>query len=106
MRVFRRCTTDRAAKVTVSVMGFPSARRTSAGGADLSTGVDIGASTGGSATGLMAPALADLRVDRGVVTLMTTTAGWPDPRDQLWRIRRTSGVTDVVSELTPATVAV
>lgn len=51
------------------------------------------------------PALADLRVDGGVVTLMTTTAGWPDPRDQLWRIRRTSGVTDVVSELTSATIA-
>ena len=45
-------------------------------------------------------ALQDLNVNDGVVTLLTATPGWPDPRDQIWRIKRVKGITDVRSELT------
>ncbi len=45
-------------------------------------------------------ALQDLNVNDGVVTLLTATPGWPDPRDQTWRIKRVKGITDVRSELT------
>jgi hypothetical protein len=49
-------------------------------------------------------ALDDLRVDDGVVTLLTTTAGWPDPRDQMVKIKQVRGITDVTSRLAPAPV--
>ena len=45
--------------------------------------------------------LDDISVDDGVVTLLTNTASWPDPRDQIWRLKRVKGVTDVRSELAP-----
>jgi hypothetical protein len=45
------------------------------------------------------PSLDDLRVDDGVVTLHTSTAGWPDPRDQIFRLKKVKGITDVRSEM-------
>jgi hypothetical protein len=50
-------------------------------------------------------ALDDLRVDDGVVTLLTTTAGWPDPRDQMVKIKQVRGITDVTSRLAPVPVS-
>lgn len=47
-------------------------------------------------------ALEDVRVDDGVVTLLTTTASWPDPRDQIWQLKRVKGVTDVRSTVATA----
>lgn len=50
-------------------------------------------------------ALDDLRVEDGVVTLLTTTAGWPDPRDQMVKIKQVRGITDVTSRLAPVPVS-
>lgn len=50
-------------------------------------------------------ALADVCVEDGVVTLLTTTAGWPDPRDQMVKIKQVRGITDVTSRLAPAPVS-
>lgn len=44
-------------------------------------------------------ALDDVSVDDGVVTLHTTSGGWPDPHDQIWRIKQVKGITDVTSQL-------
>lgn len=46
-------------------------------------------------------ALEDVRVEDGVVMLLTRTAGWPDPRDQMARLKRIEGVTDVTSHHVP-----
>ncbi len=51
-------------------------------------------------------ALQDLNVNDGVVTLLTATPGWPDPRDQTSRIKRVKGITDVRSELTSTSTVV
>lgn len=45
--------------------------------------------------------LEDLHVTDGVLTLLTTTAGWPDPRDQMVKLKQVKGITDVTT--TPAT---
>ncbi len=47
------------------------------------------------------PALSDLRVDDGVVTLLTSTPGWPDPRDEVVRLTRVKGITDITTRLDP-----
>jgi hypothetical protein len=44
-------------------------------------------------------ALDDVSVDDGVVTLHTTSGGWPDPHDQIWRLKQVKGITDVTSQL-------
>jgi len=41
------------------------------------------------------PALKDLAVRDGVVTLVTTTAAWPDSRDHVRRLKRVKGIADV-----------
>lgn len=46
------------------------------------------------------PSLQDLSVSDGVVTLLTNTASWPDPRDQIWRLKKVKGITDVTATLT------
>jgi len=43
--------------------------------------------------------LEDLHVRDGVVTLLTTTAGWPDPRDQMVKLQRVKGITDVTTRV-------
>jgi hypothetical protein len=45
--------------------------------------------------------LADLRVDDGVVTLLTRTDGWPDPRDQMVTLKQVKGITDVTTRRAP-----
>lgn len=45
--------------------------------------------------------LEDLRVDDGVVTMLTNTAGWPDPRDQIVKLKQVKGITDVTSQPAP-----
>ena len=47
------------------------------------------------------PSLADISVRDGVVTLMTTTDGWPSHHSQTSRIKRVKGVTDLVVHPTP-----
>jgi hypothetical protein len=46
-------------------------------------------------------ALEDLRVDDGVVTMLTNTASWPDPRDQIVKLKQVKGITDVTAQLAP-----
>jgi hypothetical protein len=46
-------------------------------------------------------ALEDLRVENGVVTMLTNTAGWPDPRDQMVKLKQVKGITDVTSRPVP-----
>lgn len=47
-------------------------------------------------------ALEDLRVADGVVTMLTNTASWPDPRDQMVKLKQVKGVTDVTALPVPA----
>jgi hypothetical protein len=49
--------------------------------------------------------LRDLRVRDGVVTLITESAAWPDPRDQIVRIKQVAGVTDVDHRTVSAGIA-
>jgi hypothetical protein len=49
-------------------------------------------------------AIDDLRVDNGVVTLLTTTASWPDPRDQMVKLKQVKGITDVTAKPAPTDV--
>lgn len=43
-------------------------------------------------------ALKDLTVCNGVVTLLTTTAEWPEPHNnQIHRLRRVKGISEVIS---------
>lgn len=49
-------------------------------------------------------AIDDVRVDDGVVTLLTTTASWPDPRDQIVKLKQVKGVTDVTAKPAPTDV--
>ena len=46
--------------------------------------------------------LADLHVRDGVVTLLTTTVGWPDPRDQMVKLKQVKGITDVTTRVVAA----
>lgn len=46
-------------------------------------------------------ALDDLRVENGVVTMLTNTASWPDPRDQMVKLKQVKGVTDVTAKPAP-----
>lgn len=48
-------------------------------------------------------ALEDLRVDDGVVTMLTSTASWPDPRDQMVKLKQVKGITDVTAKPAPPT---
>ena len=41
------------------------------------------------------PALKDLAVRDGVVTLVTNTPAWPDSRDHIRRLKRVKGIADV-----------
>jgi hypothetical protein len=43
------------------------------------------------------PALKDLAVRDGVVTLMTTTAAWPDSDEHVRRLKRVKGIADVTA---------
>ncbi len=44
------------------------------------------------------PAIKDLSVHDGVVTLLTTTTTWPDPlNDQIFQIRSVKGISEVTS---------
>jgi hypothetical protein len=43
------------------------------------------------------PALKDLSVRDGVVTLMTTTAAWPDSGEHVRRLKRVKGIADVTA---------
>jgi hypothetical protein len=45
--------------------------------------------------------LEDLRVEDGVVTLLTRTDGWPDPRDQMVKLKQVKGITDVTTRRAP-----
>ena len=49
-------------------------------------------------------AIDDLRVDNGVVTLLTNTASWPDPRDQVVKLKQVKGITDVTARPAPVDV--
>lgn len=43
------------------------------------------------------PALKDVAVSNGVVTLHTTDAEWPEPQDtQICRLKRVKGISDVI----------
>ena len=37
-------------------------------------------------------------------TLLTTTASWPDPRDQIVKLKQVKGITDVTAKPAPADV--
>jgi hypothetical protein len=43
------------------------------------------------------PTLNDVEVRDGVVTLMTNTGTWPDPREHIRRLRRVKGIADVTT---------
>jgi hypothetical protein len=43
------------------------------------------------------PALQDVAVRDGVVTLLTNTAAWPDSGDHLKRLKRVKGIADVTA---------
>ncbi len=43
------------------------------------------------------PALADVAVHDGVVTLLTRTPAWPDSGDHLKRLKRVKGIADVTA---------
>jgi IS5 family transposase len=51
------------------------------------------------------PALADVRVDHGVVTLLTTTPTWPDNHGHLARLRKVKGIADVTARPAEASMA-
>ncbi len=46
--------------------------------------------------------LDDVAVHDGVVTILTNSGGWPDPHDQIWRIKQVKGITDVTSQMVPS----
>jgi hypothetical protein len=43
------------------------------------------------------PALADVSVDHGVVTLLTNTASWPDGGGHVSRLKKVKGIANVTS---------
>lgn len=43
--------------------------------------------------------LRDLHVRDGVVTVLTTTDGWPDARGHMTKIERVKGITDVTTHM-------
>jgi len=47
------------------------------------------------------PALRDLTVRDGVVTLLASQAGWPDPREHFAKLSRVKGVTHVETSTSP-----
>lgn len=65
---------------------------------DLVTEIRVRAAVSASPLLRRDPALRDLTVDNGVVTLFTTTAEWPDSHtNQIHRLRCVKGISEVTS---------
>ena len=45
------------------------------------------------------PALHDVSVSDGVVTLLTNTVSWPDPFAQIVRLKKVKGISEVTSRV-------